>query len=167
MTQRNRHHLDRGLVNALVTCNKQEIRRLLESGVDINAEDDEHRESAIMLATKFADKEVIDLLIKAGANVDARDDRGRSALFFAHAGSEIFLKLIAAGADIHAADQSGTTILMQKVSESASVAEVEELLRRGVDPHLRNGAGETALDLAVSLGLVNVIKRLRFNLHRT
>jgi ankyrin repeat protein len=50
---------------------------------------------------------------------------------------------------------------MQKVSESASLAEVEELLRLGVDPRVQDEDGKTALDLAESLGLVKVVERLR------
>lgn len=41
------------------------------------------------------------------------------------------------------------------------LADVEELLRIGVEPSIRNEDGETALDLAESLGLVKVIERLR------
>jgi hypothetical protein len=50
---------------------------------------------------------------------------------------------------------------MRKVAGSPSVAEVEELLRLGIEADVRNQAGESALDLAVSLGLVNVIERLK------
>jgi ankyrin repeat protein len=93
--------------------------------------------------------------------LDARDDEGRSALFFADVGSKIFASLVAAGADIKARDCQGNTILMQRVSCSPSVAEVEELLRLGVQPEVRNQAGESALDLTVSLGLLNVVERLK------
>jgi len=93
--------------------------------------------------------------------VDARDDEGRTALFFAEVGSKVFASLITAGADINAKDNEGNSILMRKVSRSPSVAEVEELLRLGIEPDVRNEAGESALDLAVSLGLVNVIERLK------
>jgi ankyrin repeat protein len=89
------------------------------------------------------------------------NDEGRSALFFADVGSKIFASLVAAGADIKARDCQGNTILMQRVSRSPSVAEVEELLRLGVQPEVRNQAGESGLDLAVSLGLLNVVERLK------
>lgn len=50
---------------------------------------------------------------------------------------------------------------MSDVSRSPSLAEVEELLNLGIDPDVRNEYGESALDLATSLGLVNVIERLK------
>lgn len=65
-----------------------------------------------------------------------------------------------AGADVHARDEEGNTILIRKVFESASVAEVDELLRLGLEPAVRNEAGEFALDVAVGLGLVLVAERL-------
>jgi ankyrin repeat protein len=75
--------------------------------------------------------------------------------------SEVFEALHNAGADVHARDDEGNTILMRKVLGSASLADVEELLRRGVDQSVKNEAGETALDMAESLGLVKIVERFR------
>jgi len=101
------------------------------------------------------------MLINEGAKVDARDDQGRTALFFTDVGPEIFASLLASGANIHAVDYEGNSLLMQKVSQSASLNEVEALLKLGINPDIRNVDGESALDLAVDLGLTNVIARLR------
>ena len=104
---------------------------------------------------------MVQLLINEGAEIDARDDVGRTALFFAQVGSEVFTRLLAAGADLHAADHEGNSILIQKVSKSASLAEVEELLRLGIEPGVKNEAGESAMDVAVSLGLVRIIECIK------
>ncbi|HEU5459188.1 MAG TPA: ankyrin repeat domain-containing protein [Pyrinomonadaceae bacterium] len=152
--------LNRTFLAAIVMRNKDEIRAVLEAGADVNASDAEHDETAIILAAKFGDAEIIRMLIDAGAEVDARDDKGRTALFFAQVGSDSFARLRAAGADIQAKDREGNTILIRKVSESASLPEVDELLRLGIDPEVRNEAGESALDVAVSLGLVRIIEQL-------
>lgn len=143
--------------------NQDGIRAALQAGADVSSKDPEHNETAIVLAAKFADAEIVQLLISDGAEIDARDDEGRTALFFAQVGSETFSCLLAAGADIHAKDNEGNTILIQKVSESASLAEVEELLRLGIDPGVRNIAGESAMDRAVGLGLVRIIERLKLS----
>ena len=141
--------------------NKDEIRAALKAGADVNARDAEHDETAIVLAAKFGDAEIIQTLIDAGCEVDARDDQGRTALFFAPVGSDIFSRLLAAGADVKAKDRDGNTILIRKVSESASLAEVEELLRLGIDSEVRNESGESAMDVAASLGLVKITERLK------
>jgi ankyrin repeat protein len=141
--------------------NKDGVRHFLEVGASIDAREEEHDQAAIILAAEFGDAEIVELLINRGAKIDARDGEGRTALFFAEVGSKVFASLVAAGADINAKDYEGNSILMRSVSRSPSVAEVEELLRLGIEPDVRNKAGESALDLAVSLGLVNVIERLK------
>jgi ankyrin repeat protein len=153
--------LNRNFLDAIVMRNKEEVRRLLMAGANVDAKDKEHGKPAIMLAAELSNKEIVELLISEGAKVDERDDQGRTALFLAEVGSEIFANLLASGADINAVDHSGNTILMQNVSRSPSLAEVEELLNLGIDPDVRNEYGESALDLATSLGLVNVIERLK------
>ena len=69
--------------------------------------------------------------------------------------------MIDRGADVHARDEEGDTILMRAVSGCASLPEVEELLGLGVDANLRNDAGESALDLAETLGLEKIVGRLK------
>jgi uncharacterized protein len=161
MTRKKHQQLDAAFLDALVMRNKPEIQRLLKLGANVDAKDVEHQQPAIMLATMFCDRDILESLINEGARVDARDDQGRTALFLADVNSEIFATLLSSGADITAVDHDGNSILMRKVSESASVDVVEKLLSLGVDPSLRNNDGESALELATELGLVNVIERLR------
>ncbi len=156
-----RKQLNRDLLDSIIMRNIAHVRELLEQGADVNARDQEHNETSLMLAVKFANADMVRLLIDAGAEVDARDDSGRTALFYATVTSEVFEALLGAGADIHAQDEEGNTILMRKVSESASLSDVEKLLQLGVDQGVRTEAGETALDMAESLGLVKVVERLR------
>jgi ankyrin repeat protein len=138
-----------------------QVRELLSRGADVNARDNEHGETPLILAAKFAGAGMIGLLLEAGAGVDARDDWGRSALFYAQVSSEEFGVLLRAGADLQARDKEGNTILMRAVSGAASLAEVEELLRLGVDPSVQDVDGETALDIAEGLSLLKVVERLR------
>ena len=149
MMRKKSRQLNRDLLDAIVMRDKERIRHLIKLGANVDAKDKEHDEAAIILAAKFCDAEIVELLINKGAKVDAE------------VGSNVFTSLGAAGADVHAKDCDGNSILMQKVSESPSVAEVEELLRLGIKPDVRNHDGESAMDLAVSLGLLNVIERLR------
>ena len=156
-----RKQLNRSLLDAVATRDLSRVRELLKLGADINARGEEHDETPLILAAKFADAALIRLLLDAGAEVNARDDKRRTALFYAPVSTAVFKALLEAGADVHARDQEGDTILMRKVSECAPLAEVEELLRLGIEPGVRNKAGETALDVADSLGLVLVVERLK------
>jgi len=156
-----RKRLNRALLDAVVMRDIARVGESLKQGADVNARDYEHEETPLILASKFAGAEMLRLLLCAGAEVDARDDRGRTALFYAPVFSEGFKVLLCAGADVFARDAEGNTILMRAVSASASLDEVEELLRLGVDPNARDIDGETALDMAESLGLLKVVERLR------
>lgn len=156
-----RQRLARHLLDGVMARDVNRVRELLKQGADVNSKDEEHAETPLLLAVKFAGVEMVRLLLEAGAEVDARDGWGRTALFYAQVSSEVFGVLLCAGADVQARDEEGNSILWWKVSESASRAEVEELLRLGLDPDARNGVGETALDVAESLGLIQVAERLR------
>ena len=156
-----RKQLNRALLDAVVMRDVDHVRELLSRSADVNARDMEHDETPIILATKFADTSMIRLLLDAAVEVNDRDDKGRTALFYTPVSSEAFKALLEAGADVHVRDKEGDTILMRSISESASLAEVEELLRLGIEPGVQNDAGETALDVADSLGLVLVVERLK------
>jgi ankyrin repeat protein len=156
-----RKQFNRALLDAVVMSDISRARELLKQGADVNARDKEHQETPVILAAKFAGAGMVRMLLEVGAEVDARDGWGRTALFYAPVSSEAFGALLRAGADVNARDEEGNTILMRRVFASASLSEVEELLRLGIDPGVQNEGGETALDLAENLGLVKVIERLR------
>jgi ankyrin repeat protein len=118
-----------------------------------------------MLAVKFADSEMVRSLLDAGAPIGARDDSGRTALFLAGVFSEIFRILLEAGADIKTRDEEGNTVLLRKIWETPSLAEVEELLRLGIDPGIANHDGDTALSMAENLGLTEIAERLRLSVN--
>ena len=155
-----RTKLNRDLLDAVVMRDIAKAKELLSLGADVNARDAEHNETPLILAAKFAYADITRLLLHARADVHALDDKGRTALYFAPVSSEVFELLLEAGANLHAIDGEGNTILMRKVSESPSLHEVEELLKLGLDPSLRNADGETALDIAEGLGLVKIVERL-------
>ena len=156
-----RKKLNRDLLDSVSLRDITRVRELLDQAADVNTRDKEHGETPLMLAVKCGDAAMVRMLLDAGAEVDARDDWGRTALFYAAVSSKVFDVLQRAGADVHARDVEENTILTWKVSNSASLAEVEELLRLGVDRSVRNEDGETALDMAEELGLVRIVERLR------
>ncbi len=68
------------------TLTVEEVRRLVGSGADVNARD-ENGWTALMRASLLnnSNKEVIQVLIDSGADVNARDKNGWTALMFASA----------------------------------------------------------------------------------
>jgi hypothetical protein len=104
-------------------------------------------------------------LLDAGAdpNENIFKPTGFMPIFFAivHRNTEIVRALVAKGADIKVVDTRGNTTLMwAAINEHASPELVEELLRLGVDPNLRNKAGQTALDLARQRGNTPIVAAL-------
>jgi len=156
-----RKQIDRILLDSVAMKDIAQVLDLLAQGADVNARDPEHGETPLMLAVKNRSIDIVRLLLDAGAEVDAIDDWGRTALFYAPVSAESFGILLRAKADVHTRDKEGNTVLMRRISECASLSDVETLLQLGVDPSLQSEHKETALDIAESLGLVRVIERLR------
>ena len=80
-----------------------EVKRLIEVGADVNAQDD-YGNTALMVALEMGYIEIAKLLIDAGAYVNAQDYYGDTALMLASGGGhpEIVKLLIEAGADVNA-----------------------------------------------------------------
>ena len=107
-----RKKLNRDLRDAVVRRDIVKVQDLLNQGADVNAKEEEHHETPLILAAKFDDPAILRLLLNANAEVDARDDKGRTALFFASLQSETLKELLEAGADLYARDEEENTILM-------------------------------------------------------
>lgn len=153
--------LNQLLLESVIMSDINQAKLLIEQGANVNTRDLEHNEIPLILAIKFADPAMVQLLPEAGAEIDLRDDKGRTALFYAPVSSEKFKVLLSAKADIQARDAEGNTILMKKIDEAASLAEVNKLLQLGIDPKLQNENKETALFKAERLGLEKIAERLR------
>ena len=91
-----------------------EVARLLATGADPNARDD-NGWTPLHFASQENSAEIVRALIAAGAKLDARDSYGNTALctaVFASRGDGAVIALLrAAGADPHAANDSGVTPL--------------------------------------------------------
>ena len=108
-------------------------------------------------------EETVRLLLKHGADIHSRDNYGEAALFKAAAKGlcRIIKVLMEYGADIHARSKLGRSVLF---TASESYLETDEtvslLLDLGVDIHLQDFVGDTALTLAAAKGEPDAVKLL-------
>ncbi len=147
--------------DAALAGNLELVGEAIESGVKVDAVDDQNR-TALMLAAFNGHTEVAKLLLEKGAVVDHLDAVGRTALMFAATGanSETVELLIAAGATIDTADQGeGFTALMHAAAEGQAKV-VEVLLKHNADPSIKDNDGDTAKDFASRNGHRDVIRQL-------
>ena len=94
-------------------------------------------------------------LLELGADIDVRNYKGKTALHYAVKAG--FLKvislLIEKGATIDAFDNSGETALFEAIRSTIKDGEkqraaIEALLAKGANPNLKNGKGQTPLQIA-------------------
>ena len=112
--------------------------------------------TALMLAASSGNVRSVKLLLDRGANPNARavfktGDDLREAGFRTvamHASSGAILELLGdRGTDLLGTDAGGNSLLFRAAAEFDASA-VRFLLKKGVDPRVRNRDGETALDWA-------------------
>ena len=86
--------LARKLIQVVKDNNIEKVKELIESGVDINFQD-EDKKTALMYAVFFRYKYIVGLLIEKGADLDIQDDYGNTAYDLAKKeGDEDIAKII-------------------------------------------------------------------------
>jgi len=90
-----------------------EVRRLLEKGVDVDSARDDGM-TGLMWAAYKGDIDLLTLLLEKGASVDAKSDRGTTALMMAaqEGNAEAVRVLLAYGSDPRAKDRGGFPALV-------------------------------------------------------
>jgi len=102
--------------------------------------------------------------LAAGANPNEGRLAGIPPLFFGvfHHNLELVRVLIENGADIHSTDAAGSTALMWAAASEKTTPEiVEELLKRGADPAVKNKQGDSATTWALRRGDTPIVAALR------
>ena len=122
---------DLRLVNAVATQNAQDVRALLDEGINVNVPRADGA-TALLWAAHWDDLATADRLLRAGAHVNAADDHGVTPLARACENGSIAMveTLLAAHADANATQVSGLTPLMT-AARTGNVAVVEALLAHG------------------------------------
>lgn len=144
--------LDEQLIDAARNGDTAAVRKWLEQGANIDAQDDSGK-TAVMAATVGNHAETVKALIDRGANLDIRDNRSDNPLLYAGAEGllDIVKLAIEAGADPELTNRFGGTALIP-AAERGHVEVVEELLKRSkVQVNHVNRLGWTALLEAILL----------------
>ena len=106
--------------------NYKEIKKLLESGEDVNRLDN-NKISPLMLASFNGHKDIVELLIKNNADVNIVNDYNYSAIMAAASRGhlDIFNMLLENGANIYQVNSDGNNILIE-----ACIAGNEEIIKK-------------------------------------
>jgi ankyrin repeat protein len=149
------------LIDAVRSGNRQAVRALLRTKVDVNAAEPDGT-TALHYAVRADDLETTKLLLKAGANARAANRYGSSPLALAAVNGDpsMIETLIAAGADPNAVVSRGQTVLMT-AARSGSAAAVKTLLDHGASIDAQEELlGENALMWAASEDHADVVTLL-------
>ena len=154
------YHYNTALYAASDLGNEEEVQRLLNEGVDLDAEVGTYG-NALQTASFKGNENIVQLLLNAGANVNAQGGIYGNALQAASDnGKESVIKLLLnRGADVNA--QGGPYgNALQAASCGGSESVIKLLLNRGADVNARGGHYGNALQAASCGGDQNVVKLL-------
>ena len=148
------------LADAMEQRDTAGVRRLLETGADVNAAQPDGT-TALHWAAYHDDGETAALLVRAGANVNAVNRYGVPPLTQActNGNATIVKLLLEAGADANATLKGGESALML-AARSGNVETVKALLGRGAKVDSRERLGQTALMWAAAEGHTAVVRAL-------
>jgi ankyrin repeat protein len=150
------------LIVAVVDGDIDEIKRLVDSGLDVN-EANEYGETALMYAAQGQKLDVLECLIGLGSDVNAACSKGtRAVMAVAYGGLlDCMSMLLAAGAKVDGGDDQGDTALMCAVrgarhrlnndDDGQFKACIKLLLDAGCDVDALDARGRKAGDLVLEL----------------
>lgn len=133
------------LSNAVIRGDIQEIRKIIESGSDINTKDALDR-TPLHIAAFYGKVKIIEQLIVGGADINAKDHTGMTPLHAAviSGGRQSVQLLLDKQADIGARTGAGQTAL--HLSAATGQPKLSRfLIERGADPYKTDFDGRTPL----------------------
>jgi len=157
------HPLEKFLA-ACGSGNVNDLKRLISSGVKVNATRRRGGKTGLMLASQSGRIDAVRFLLKKGADSNiAGGGSGKTALIRASEKGDIDVAklLLGYGAEVDSTSRvSGKTALMGAV-ENGNLEMAHFLIEAGADVNAKNKYGETAADIAYKKGLDRLLALLR------
>lgn len=152
---------EQDLFDAAAAGDLDEVRSLLEAGIDKNARDHDGI-TALHLAAKFGRSDVVRFLVESGVDANVRDRLKMTPLHEAAGAGQLETcrLLLEKGADINRKDAYLSTPLMRICFNDVYPEVGKLLLNNGADVHIRNISGNTALHTAAQYQNVEIAKLL-------
>ena len=156
----NARHSENGLTALVTAAGKPDIEMtkfLVDQNADLTIKSGPLGSDALSQAL-IADSEIIvDLLLNKGAPLQ-KTDAGLTPLMFAGNTKHLSIvkKLIAAGGEVNDTQPDGWSPLMHAVAKK-NFGVVKLLVENGADISNRNSDGDTAIDIAKSLGEIEIV----------
>jgi ankyrin repeat protein len=140
----------------------EEVKKLMNSGVDFMAVDQEGH-TALMYAAFNGHSKIVLALLEEGAELDQRDVMARTALLYAATGPfpETVSILLDRGADPNAIDNDEHFSPLMHAAAEGHLEVVKKLMERGADPSLKDIDGDDALSFAYQAGHAGVVEYLQ------
>jgi ankyrin repeat protein len=126
----------RDLLVAIRLGDYQQAQRLLRSGADVNAADEDGT-TPLMHAVIESDVRLVKLLIENGANVNAKNALDSTALMYAATNLAKAQLLLEAGADVNVVGKRGATPVSVAVTTFGSTPVLKLLIAKGAKPEDR------------------------------
>ncbi len=137
---------------------------LIKTGAKIDYRDEDGQTALMHHASYNVKIESTQLIIEAGADVNAQDNSGTSVLMHAvgsmanYGNPALVPILVEKGAKINYRDPNGNTVLQHAAYTVNNLEFIENLLKHGADPRIKNNGGATPLMAAASTSDARTVK---------
>jgi ankyrin repeat protein len=152
----------RALLEAAFDGNTEGVKRLVETGTDVDAKDPEDH-TALMWAAFNGHTGLVRYLLYQGAGLEVKDKFGRTSLMYACSGpnDETVKLLLERGASPYQADKVEKFTALMFAAAEGQIEVVRLLLKHGADPAAKDADGDTAASMAEGNGHAAVVALLQ------
>ena len=150
------------LMKAITKGDREELKKLIQQGADVNFQRKSLNDTALMLATLIGDLASVKILIQAGADPNLRGINNVNALYLAVEGRyfDIATYLIQNKTDFKMRGLLGQSIL-SSMFELWDVKNIKKImLVGGIDINSKDERGETALIISTKKGNLEAIEKI-------